>query len=128
MAHVSDCHVYSKPLSYDFIEGRVCYQNSAKPEIKDISDLKQYRMKFKTELQYWYYVINHIKEKILIKLPNLRKARIYINTFDKNNIIHQFILNVTEFIANILKKPFVLDKVILIYIQYENKIKFIGNV
>jgi hypothetical protein len=128
MAHVSDCHVYSKPLSYDFVEGKVYYQNSAKPEIKHISDLKQYRMKFKTELQYWYYVINHIKEKILIKLPDLRRAKIYINTFDKNNVIHQFILSVAEFISNILKKPFVLNQVIFIYIQYGSEIKFIGNV
>ena len=87
MAHVSDCHVYSKPLSYDFIEGRVCYQNSAKPEIKDISDLKQYRMKFKTELQYWYYVINHIKEKILIKQKE-RKSKKQTNKIktENNNI------------------------------------------
>lgn len=127
-SHVSDCHVYTHPLRYDFVEARVYYQNSSKLKIDRIENLKQYRMKFKTEMHYWYYVINHIKEKILIKLPNLRKARIYINTFDKNNVIHQFILNVAEFIANIIKKPFVLDQVIFIYIQYENQIKFIGNV
>ena len=120
----SDCHVYTHPLSYDFVSAKVYYRNSAKLEIDRIENLKQYRMKFKTHLHYWYYVINHIKENILIKLPNLRKARIHINTFDKNNIIHQFILSVGEFIANILKKPFVLDQVIFIYVQYENKIKY----
>jgi hypothetical protein len=127
-SHVSDCHVYTHPLSYNFVSAKVYYQNSAKLEINRIEDLKQYRMKFKTQLHYWYYVINHIKENVLIKLPDLRKAKIYINTFDKNNVIHQFILNVAEFIANILKKPFVLDQVIFIYIQCENQIKFIGNV
>jgi hypothetical protein len=124
----SDCHVYAHPLSYDFVEAKVYYKNSEKPIIERISDLKQYRMKFKTELQYWYYVINHIKERILIKLPDLRRAKIYINTFDKKNVIHQFILSVAEFISNMLKKPFVLNQVIFIYVQYENKIKFIGNV
>ncbi len=126
----SDCHVYvySHPLSYDFVEAKVYYENSSKPIIKHIADLKQYRMKFRTELQYWYYVINHIKEKILIKLPDLRRAKIYINTFDKNNVIHQFILSVAEFISNILKKPFVLNQVIFIYVRYGNEIKFIGNV
>jgi hypothetical protein len=122
----SDCHVYTKPLSYDFVEGKVYH--FGKLEIDRIEDLKQYRMKFKTELQYWYYVINHIKERILIKLPDLRRAKIYINTFDKKNVIHQFILSVAEFISNMLKKPFVLNQVIFIYVQYENKIKFIGNV
>ena len=124
----SDCHVYTHPRCYDFVEAKVYYENSSKPIIKHIADLKQYRMKFKTELQYWYYVINHIKEKILIKLPDLRRAKIYINTFDKNNIIHQFILSVAEFISNILKKPFVLNQVIFIYVQYGSEIKFIGNV
>ena len=127
-SHVSDCHVYTHPVCYDFVDAKVYYRNSAKLEIDRIEDLKQYRMKFKTEMHYWYYVINHIKEKILIKLPNLRKARIHINTFDKNNVIHQFILNVAEFISNILKKPFVMDHVIFIYVQYGNEIKFIGNV
>jgi ribosome-binding factor A len=127
-SRVSDCHVYTRPLSYDFADAKVYYQNSSKLKINRIEDLKTYRMKFKTELQYWYYVINHIKEKVLIKLPDLRKAKIFINTFDTNNVIHQFILTVAEFIGNLLKKQFVLNKVIFIYIQYENKIKFIGNV
>ena len=124
----SDCHVYTHPRCYDFVEEKVYYENSSKPIIKHIADLKQYRMKFKTELQYWYYVINHIKEKILIKLPDLRRAKIHINTFDKKNIMHQFILSVAEFIGDLLKKKFVLNQVIFIYVQYENKIKFIGNV
>jgi hypothetical protein len=85
-------------------------------------------MKFKTEIQYWYYVINYIKETILIKLPNLRRAKIYINTFDKKNVIHQFILSVSEFIGDLLKKKFVLNEMIFIYIQYGHEIKFIGNV
>ena len=124
----SDCHVYTHPRCYDFVEAKVYFKNSEKPIIKRISDLKKYRMKFKTELQYWYYVINHIKEKILIKLPDLRRAKIHINTFDKKNVIHQFILSVAEFIGDLLKKKFVLNQVIFIYVQYDNKIKFIGNV
>ena len=124
----SDCHVYTHSLSYDFVEAKVYYRNSSKLEIDHISNLKQYRMKFKTELQYWYYVINHIKEKILIKLPDLRKAKIYINTFDKKNVIHQFILSVAEFIGDLLKKKFVMNEMIFIYVQYGNDIKFIGNV
>ena len=123
-----DCHVYTHPLSYEFVDAKVYVKNSEKPIIERISDLKKYRMKFKTELQYWYYVINHIKEKILIKLPDLRRAKIYINTFDKKNVIHQFILSVAEFIGDLLKKKFVLNQVIFIYVQYDNKIKFIGNV
>lgn len=133
MAHVSviphsDCHVYTHPRCYDMVTSKVCYKNSSKLEIDHIKDLKQYRMKFRNELQYWYYVINYIKETVLIKLPNLHRAKIYINTFDKKNVIHQFILSVSEFIGNLLKKKFVLNEMIFIYIQYGHEIKFIGNV
>jgi len=124
----SDCHVYTKPLSYDFVQGKVYYQNSSKLEINRIEDLKQYRMNFKNELQYWYYVINYIKEKVLIKLPDLRRAKIHIKTFDKNNMIHQFILTVGEYISNLLKRKFISKSTIFIYVQYGNQIKFIGNV
>jgi hypothetical protein len=122
----SDCHVYTPLLSYDFVDAKVYY--SPNLEINRIEDLKQYRMKFKTELHYWYYVINHIKEKVLIKLPDLRRAQIHIKTFDKNNIIHQFILTVGEYISNLLKRNFISKYTIFIYVQYENEIKFIGNV
>jgi len=124
----SDCHVYTRPLCYDFVDAKVYYRNSSKLEFIRIEDLKQYRMKFKNELQYWYYVINYIKEKVLIKLPDLRRAKIHIKTFDKNNMIHQFILTVGEYISNLLKRHFTLKYKIFIYVQYDNEIKFIGHV
>ena len=124
----SDCHSYTHPLCYDIVTAKVYYENSTKPIINHIEDLKKYRMRFKTELQYWYYVINYIKETVLIKLPNLRKAKIYINTFDKNNIMHQFILSVSEYIGDLLKLKFTWSQTIFIYIQYGNQIKFIGNI
>jgi hypothetical protein len=85
-------------------------------------------MKFKSETKYIYYVIHYIKENILMKLPDLRRAKIYIRTFDKNNVIHQFILSVGEFISDLLKLKFTMDQTIFIYIQYKNEIKFIGNI
>ena len=123
-----DCHTYSHPLSYDIVTSDVYYTHPSNPVIDHIENLKYYRMKFKTELKYWYYVINYIKETVLIKLPNLRKAKIYINTFNKNNVIHQFILSVTEFIENLLQKKFVLHQTIFIYVQSGYEIKFIGNI
>ena len=123
-----DCHSYSHPVCYDIVTSTVYYKNPSNPVIDHVENLKKYRMKFKTELKYWYYVINYIKETVLIKLPNLRKAKIYINTFDKNNVIHQFILSVTEFIGDLLKKKFILHQTIFVYVQYGYEIKFIGNI
>jgi len=62
-------------------------------------------MYFKTESLYMYYVIDHIK-KILMKLPDLRKAKIYIRTFDKNNIVNN--------LSNIDKFTFLYNNVILL--------------
>ena len=84
-------------------------------------------MYFKTEKAYMHYVIDHIK-KILMKLPDLRKVKIYIRTFDKNNIIHQFILTIYDYIADLLKMKFDMEHIIFIYIQYGDEIKFVGNV
>jgi hypothetical protein len=121
----SDCHVHIKPLAYDMVTGKVHYSDPYK--LERVTNLSKKRMYFKTESAYIYYVIDHIKN-ILMKLPDLRKAKIYIKTFDKNNIIHQFILTIYDYIADLLKMKFNMEHIIFIYIQYGNEIKFIGNV
>ena len=122
----SDCHVHIKPLTYDMVRGKVHYSKDPY-KLERITNISKKRMYFKTETAYMYYVIDHIK-KILMKLPDLRKAKIYIRTFDKNNIIHQFILTIYDYIADLLKMKFDMEHIIFIYIQYGHEIKFIGNV
>jgi len=124
----SDCHIHIKPLAplaYDMVIGKVHYSDPYK--LHGVTNISKKRMYFKTERLYMYYVIDHIKN-ILMKLPDLRKAKIYIKTFDKGNIIHQFILTIYDYIADLLKMKFNMEHIIFIYIQYGNEIKFIGNV
>ena len=122
----SDCHVHIKPLAYDMVRGKVHYSKDPY-KLERVTNISKKRMYFKTETLYMYYVIDHIK-KILMKLPDLRKAKIYIRTFDKNNIIHQFILTIYDYIADLLKMKFNMEHIIFIYIQYGHEIKFIGNI
>ncbi len=122
----SDCHVHIKPLAYDMVRGKVHYSKDPY-KLERVTNISKKRMYFKTETLYMYYVIDHIK-KILMKLPDLRKAKIYIRTFDKNNIIHQFILTIYDYIADLLKMKFDMEHIIFIYIQYGYEIKFVGNV
>ena len=122
----SDCHVHIKPLAYDMVRGKVHYSKDPY-KLERVTNISKKRMYFKTETLYMYYVIDHIKT-ILIKLPDLRKAKIYIKTFDKKNIIHQFILTIYDYIADLLKLKFDINHIIFIYIQYGNEIKFIGNI
>ena len=126
MMNESDCHIHIKPLAYDMVRGKVHYSKDPY-KLERVTNISKKRMYFKTETLYMYYVIDHIK-KILMKLPDLRKAKIYIRTFDKNNIIHQFILTIYDYIADLLKIKFNMEHIIFIYIQYGNEIKFIGNV
>ena len=122
----SDCHVHIKPLAYDMVRGKVHYSKDPY-KLERVTNISKKRMYFKTETLYMYYVIDHIK-RILMKLPDLRKAKIYIKTFDKKNIIHQFILTIYDYIADLLKMKFNMEHIIFIYIQYGNEIKIIGNV
>ena len=122
----SDCHVHIKPFAYDMVRGRVHYSKDPY-KLEGVTNISKKRMYFKTEIAYIYYVIDHIK-RILMKLPDLRKSKIYIKTFDKKNIIHQFILTIYDYIADLLKLKFDIHHIIFIYIQYGHEIKFIGNV
>lgn len=122
----SDCHVHIKPLAYDMVRGNVHYSKDPY-KLEQVTNISKKRIYFKTEIAYIYYVIDHIK-RILMKLPDLRKAKIYIRTFDKKNIIHQFILTIYDYIADLLKMKFDINHIIFIYIQYGHEIKFIGNV
>jgi len=124
----SDCHSYTRPLSYDIVTSTVYYSNSDNPIMDHVVNLSKIRMSFSSESKYIYYVIHYIKENILMKLPDLRRAKIYINTFNKKNVIHRFILSVSEFVSDLLKLKFTFDQSIFIYIRYGNKIKFIGNI
>ena len=111
-------------MNCEVVTATIEYTNPA--TLKQVHNLKHKRMFFKTEKAYLYYYINYLKENILMKLPELRKAKIYIKLFDKNNLIHQLIVSVNEFIQNALKLTYS-DKNIFIYVQYGNEIKFIGT-
>ena len=124
----SDCHAYIHPVCHDIVTSKVYYSNPDKPILDHVVNLSKIRMKFKSEALYIYYVIHYIKKNILMKLPDLRRAKIYIHSFDTMNVIHQFILSVSEFISDLLKLNFTIDDTIFIYIQYGNEIKFIGNI
>lgn len=119
----SDCHAYIKPLEYDMITS-IVYTDGY--ELKHVTNLSKKRIHFKTDEIYIRFVIHYIK-KILMKLPDLRKVKIYIKTFDKNNIIHQLIVSVCDFIGSIYQIKINKDA-IFIYVQYENEIKFIGTI
>jgi hypothetical protein len=77
------------------ISGKVQYMLKNKTFFICNINIEQHNIiKFKNENIYINYVINHIKDNIIKKYSNLKHIKIKIEIFDRDNYIHQFILNV----------------------------------
>ena len=74
-------------------------------------------------------IVNYIKDNIIKDCKDLKSVKVYMNIYDKKNIIHRFILAVSNIIADMLKlkNKINLKKSIFIFIMYENKLLFSGN-
>jgi hypothetical protein len=97
-------------------------------EVIKLNDIKKEIKYFKNTNTYFSYIIDYIKNNVIKHYPNLNLVKIQLNIFDKNNIIHRFIIKISNMIQDILnyKEKIFLCKSIIIYITYENKIIFAG--
>jgi hypothetical protein len=111
------CNVY-------YNEGYIDYEVSKLVNI--IEELKY----FTNTNNYIRSFIDHIKHNIIRKLPNLNSVQIQLNIFDKDNILHRFIIVISNIIQDLLKykKKINFSKSIIVSIEYENKLIFIGNI
>ena len=98
-------------------------------QINDVKIIKYQIEKFKNTDQYINIMINYIKDNIIKFLQNLKLVKIYMNICDQKNIIHRFIISVSNIIADLLnlKETLNFNKSIFIFIIYENKLVFSGN-
>ena len=85
-----------------------------KIEIKEIGILDL----DKCEKTYLHFVTDHIKEKILRNLSNLKKVDISIQIYDDNDKIHKFIFSIVEQYINLDQRQ---NKYHLIVIIKENQ-------
>jgi hypothetical protein len=83
----------------------------------------------KNEVDYIKGFIDLIKERVIKKCKNLSSVKIMLATFDKNNLMHTFII----VIANMMKKLLQIKEKVNIYesiiviIEYEGQTAFIGE-
>jgi hypothetical protein len=84
---------------------------------------------FKSTEKYINVIINYIKDNIIKYCDDLRKVKIYINLFDKNNIFHRLILNVSNIINDLLQieRQINFRRTIFIFIHDKDKILFCAN-
>ena len=105
-----------------------CMIDESDYKVTDVKIIKDQIYKYKDIHQYLHSIINNIKDNIIKHCKNLESVKIDMNIYDQENIIHRFILAVSNIIAELLRlKEFVINKSIIISIKYENKIVFCGS-
>ena len=80
--------------------------------------------KFKNENLHINNIIDYIKDNIIKNYPNLNNIKIKIELFNKNSLIHKFIIDI---INRLNINLYQYDRLILIYIYNNDDIIFVGN-
>jgi hypothetical protein len=108
-------------------------KNFFKDEINEndikIDNLEKEIIYCKNEVDYIRSFIEHMKEKVIKKCKNLSSVKIILSVFDKNNIIHKFMVVLANMMYNFLKIKQKINfyKSIIVFIEYEGQTVFIGN-
>ena len=99
-------------------------------EIDKLTDLKRELIYCKTVENYISSFIEHLKDNVIRKFKNLSELTICLCIFDKDNILHNFIIKVATTLSHMLtgKKIPNFYKSIFVIVKYENNIVFIGLV
>jgi hypothetical protein len=79
--------------------------------------------------QYIKSFIDSLKDKVIKYLPQLNKVNFILAIFDKNNVMHRFIIATSEILRKMLgiERKINYYKSIFVIIEYDNKIVFTGN-
>jgi len=120
----------NKSFSKIHIKSQVTYQIEPNDyKIVKVNIIKQETLTFKSTDLYINIIINNIKDNIIKYCKNLKLVKIYIDAFDKSNIIHRFIVNVSNIIKDFLKIKGEINysKFIFIFIMEGNKLLFCRN-
>jgi hypothetical protein len=118
-----------KPFTKRYVSSKVTYIIDPKDyKIEHVNIIKYEKVKFKSTEIYINLMINYIKDNIIKNCKNLKLVKIFIDAFDNKNIIHRFMVNVSNIIKDFLKLngEFNFSKTIFIFIMDGNKLLFSG--
>jgi hypothetical protein len=99
-------------------------------EIDKLTDLKHELIYCKTVENYIRSFIEHLKDNVIRNFNNLSEVTICLGIFDKDNILHNFIIKIANTLSHILKGKTLpnLYKSVFVIVEYENNIVFTGLV
>jgi hypothetical protein len=99
-------------------------------EIDKLTDLKRELIYCKTVENYIRSFIEHLKDNVIRNFNNLSEVTICLGIFDKDNILHNFIIKIVNSLSHILKGKTLpnLYKSVFVVVEHENNIVFAGLV
>jgi hypothetical protein len=118
-----------KPFTKRYVSSKVTYIIDPEDyKIEHVNIIKYEKVKFKSTEIYINLMINYIKDNIIKNCKNLKLVKIFIDAFDNKNIIHRFMVNVSNIIKDFLKLKGELNfsKTIFIFVIDGNKLLFSG--
>ena len=121
---------YAQRASCNFRYNRSFFKNEINEDDIKLDNLEKEIFYCKNDVEYMRNFIEHIKESVIKKCKNLSSVNIMLATFDKNNIIHKIMIVITNMMRNLLKMKEKINfyKSIIVIIEYEDQIVFMGNI
>lgn len=120
---------YVNQLSGNFRYNMSFFKNVLNEHDIKLDNIEKEIIYCKNEVDYIKGFIDHIKERVIKKCKNLSSVKIMLATFDKNNIMHRFMIAISDMVTKLLQmkeKPNIYESIIVI-IEYEAQTAFIGE-
>ena len=120
---------YAKRASCNVRYNQSFFTNEFNEDDIKLDNLEKELIYCKNEVDYIRSFIEHIKERVIKKCKNLSSVKIMLDTFDKNNLMHKFIIVITNMLQNLLqiKEKVNMYQSIFVVIKYEDEIVFTGS-
>jgi hypothetical protein len=120
---------YAQKASCNFKYNKSFFKNEINEDDIILDNLKKEVFYCKNDIDYMRSFIEHIKDRVIKKCKNLSSVKIILATFDRNNIIHKFMIIITNMMRNLLKLKEKINyyKSIIVIIEYEGEMVFMGD-
>ena len=120
---------YAKSASCNVRYNKSFIKNEMNEDDVQLCNLEKDLIYCKNDVDYIKSFIEYIKEKVIKNCKNLNSVKITLSTFDKNNMIHTFMVAIITMMKNLLqiKEKSNVYKSIVVMIEYEDQTVFMGN-